>query len=140
MTDYGVIYRAGFSLTDVLACTEIHEFVIINVNRKRSPRDPKLKDTIIAIVTDFFKSSETAMLYICDTGDGRQAMRNRLFRYWTGDNPDSRYLAIVSGTVVDEEGVRNYATLIIRLDHPMRDEAIREFNETVRLLNEKPSI
>lgn len=69
-TDYGVSYVVGFEYTDILSCTETYEFAITNLNQKNSPNDPKLRDTIMAVIFDFFLSSNTAMLYICETGDG----------------------------------------------------------------------
>lgn len=55
------------------------EFSIININNKRSPRDHNVRDTIIAIVENFFQENQDVMLYICETGDGKQSMRRRLF-------------------------------------------------------------
>ena len=62
--------------------TETYQFSIINGNNKKSPRDPKVRETIIAIVENFFMENQEVMLYICETGDGKQSMRNRLFEYW----------------------------------------------------------
>jgi len=136
-TDYGVKYRVGYEHTEVLACVETYEFVIVNVNHLKSPRDPKLRDTIMAIVYDFFLSSELAMLYICETGDERQSMRDRLFRYWAVSNPRFDSFCVWSASVKDEDGVRNYATLILRNDNPKMPEAAAEFAATVKMLNEK---
>lgn len=133
----GVEYLAGFEKTDVLTCAETYEFVIINVNRKKSPRDHKLRDTIMAIVIDFFTSSNNVMLYICDTGDNKQSMRDRLFGYWIEHEPHHNEFSVYSASVSDE-GVTNYATLILRKDHPKKNEAVDEFMETVKLLNDKP--
>lgn len=58
------------------------QLVIVNVDNMPSPRDRKLRETIVAIVEGFFSINNEAMLYICETGDGKQAMRNRLFQYW----------------------------------------------------------
>lgn len=135
-TDFGVEYLVGFEKTDALLCTETYEFVIINVNRKNSPRDVKLRDTIMAIVLDFFTLNNTAMLYICDTGDSKQSMRNRLFGYWVEHEPRHNEFSVYSASVSDE-GVVNYATLILRNDHPQKNEAIDEFMATVKLLNDK---
>ena len=62
--------------------TATYQFSIINFNNKKSPRDPKVRETIIAIIENFFMESQEVMLYICETGDGKQSMRSRLFEYW----------------------------------------------------------
>ena len=40
--------------------------------------------------------------------------------------------------VVDEEGIVNFATLILRNDNPLLAEVVAEFSESVQLLNQKP--
>lgn len=137
-TDSDVNYRVGFEPLDVMTSSEVYQFYIINVNRKQSPRDPKLRDTIMAIIYDFFLSSNTAMLYICETGDMKQSMRERLFRYWASANPKHTQFSIWTASVLDEAGVMNYATLILRNDHPKRKEVVEEFTDTVNMLNNKP--
>lgn len=137
-TDFGVDYLAGFEPTDLFNSCESYQFVIINVNNKKSPRDTKLRDTIMSIVYDFFLSSNTAMLYICDTGDKRQSMRDRLFQYWVAQSKRLNEFKIMSSTVRDDEGMVNFVTIILRIDHPKRREVIEEFTATVNLLEEKP--
>lgn len=78
------------------------------------------------------------MLYICDTGDGRQEMRSRLFRHWLVDCSLYDNMATLSGSVTDEEGVKNFATIIVRNDHPKLDEILKEFKEAIQTLNDKP--
>lgn len=139
VTDFGVSYVVGFEYTDMLHCAETYEFIITNTNHKKSPRDPKLRDTIMAIIFDFFLASNMAMLYMCETGDDRQSMRNRLFSYWAELNPRYRDFSVWTASVIDEDGALNYATLILRNDHPKRREVVEEFTSTVDMLNDKPS-
>lgn len=139
-TEFGVSYAVGFEYTDILSCSETYEFAITNLNNKRSPSDHKLRETIMAIIHDFFLTRATAMLYICDTGDGKQAMRDRLFRFWAATNPKYKAFSMWTGSVVDEDGVLNYATIILRNDHPKRREVMEEFLCTVDTLNSKPKM
>lgn len=138
-TDYGVEYIVGFDATEVLQTAETYQFYITNINNKKSPRDGKLRETLNVIVWDFLLSSNTAIIYICETGDGRQALRNRLFNYWISESPYYSRIATVSGGVVDEEGIENYASLIVRNDHPQLVEVTTEFLSTIKLLNQKPT-
>lgn len=137
-TDYGVRYRVGFERLDLIKSAPAYEFVIINVNQKPSPRDSKLRETVMAVVYDFFLSSELAMLYICETGDGKQSLRDRLFHFWLRTSPQYANFGTWDFAVTDEEGIRNYITLIVRNDNPKIVEVAAEITETVRLLNEKP--
>ena len=54
----------------------------INVNNIPSPRDLKMRDTVMLIIENFFNMNEAALLYICESGDCKQHMRSRLFEYW----------------------------------------------------------
>lgn len=82
-TEYGVLYIAGFDRDNTsMPETETYQFTILNGNHKKSPRDPKVRETIVAIIEDFFVENNEVMLYICETGDSKQSMRSRLFEYW----------------------------------------------------------
>ena len=78
------------------------------------------------------------MLYICETGDNKQSMRNRLFEYWFSGYKYKHLYTLMSSAVKDEEGMMNYATLIIRNDNPNMVKVITEFTNSVNLLNQKP--
>lgn len=138
-TDYGVQYIAGFDKDDTtMPVTETYQFSIINFNNKKSPRDPKVRETIIAIVENFFMENQEVMLYICETGDGKQSMHNRLFGYWLNHYKKHWKIMFLTASITDENGILNYATIILRQDHPRFKEVIREFTDTVTLLNDKP--
>lgn len=140
LTDYGVQYAIGFEKDDTsLPVTETYQFSIINVNNKKSPRDPKVRETIIAVVEDFFVENQEVMLYICETGDGKQSLRSRLFEYWFNHYKQGWNVMFLSTSVRDEEGILNYAAIIIRTDHPRLKEIVSEFADTVSLLNSKPN-
>lgn len=78
------------------------------------------------------------MLYICETGDGKQAMRNRLFQYWYSRYERKQEFTFLSASIKDKEGTINYATLIIRNDNPDYTEVVNEFALSVKILNDKP--
>lgn len=139
ITDFGVQYAAGFDPDDTsMPTTETYQFSIINGNNKNSPRDPKVRETIVAIVEDFFLENNEVMLYICETGDGRQSMRSRLFEYWFSQYKEGWNVLMMSASIYDAEGVKNYAAIIVRQDHPRLSDITRKFTDAVKLLNDKP--
>ena len=138
-TDYGVLYAAGFDRDDTsMPETETYQFTILNGNHKKSPRDSKVRETIVAIIEDFFVENNEVMLYICETGDSKQSMRSRLFEYWFNHYKKGWNVMYLYATVKDDAGVLNYAAIIIRQDHPRLKEIIREFTDAVTVLNDKP--
>lgn len=140
ITDYGVQYAAGFEKDNItMPFTETYQFSILNGNNKKSPRDSKVRDTIVSIIENFFVLNNEVVLYICETGDGKQSMRNRLFEYWFKHYKKNWNIMFLSSSVRDEEGMINYAGIILRNDNPRLKQIVNEFTDTVTLLNDKPT-
>lgn len=137
-TDNMAEFFISFEKDDILRSGIVYQFGISNPQGKKSPRDHKVRITILAIIEEFFNKNKAALLYICETGDGMQKMRSRLFQYWfSGYNEKEEYLFLPQ-VVYDEEENENYAALIIRKDNPCFVELVSEFTETINLLNGKP--
>ena len=68
-TDGGVHYSVGFMEDDVLLSKNSYQLIIANINNHKSPRDRKVRDTIVSIVDEFFRCNNSTLLYICETGD-----------------------------------------------------------------------
>lgn len=137
-TDCGVKYSVGFDDDDLLQSDESYQLIIVNVNHQASPRDAKVRDTIIEIIDEFFSKNNSTMLYICDTADGKQEMRSRLFQYWFSTYAHKSDFILVNSSVKDADGIDNYATIILRKDNPNLKSVLSEFADTVTLLNNKP--
>ena len=137
-TDGGVHYSVGFMEDDILLSQNSYQLIIANINNHKSPRDHKVRDTIIAIVDEFFRNNNSTLLYICETGDSKQSMRIRLFEYWFSTYNRKALFTMISSSIVDEEGVVNFATIILRNDNPNLSEIIAEFTESIQLLSQKP--
>lgn len=136
-TDYGVIYRIGFYKNELIWTAEAYEFGINNENHQVSPRDHKVKETILAIIEEFFNSNSCVLLYQCETGDNRQAMRARLFSKWFNDYEKNSEFLIRAAVIQDEE-VDNYVGIIIPQSNPKIDTYIAEFDEFVQFFQQKP--
>ena len=137
-TDGGVHYSVGFMEDDILLSQNSYQLIIANINNHKSPRDHKVRDTIIAIVDEFFRTNNSTLLYICETGDSKQSIRSRLFEYWFSTYNRKALFTMISSSIVDEEGVVNFATIILRNDNPNLSEIITEFTESIQLLSQKP--
>ena len=82
IADSGAEFSIGFMPDDLIQSDESYEFIIGNLNGVKSPRDRKVKETVIAIVEEFFNANKATMLFLCSTSDGKQLMRGRLFKNW----------------------------------------------------------
>ena len=138
MTDNMAEIFISFEKDDILQSGIVYQFGISNPQGTKSPRDPKVRNTILAIIEEFFNKNKAALLYICETGDGMQKMRSRLFKYWFSIYNEREEYLFLPQIVYDEEENENYAALIIRKDNPCFVELVSEFTDTINLLNGKP--
>lgn len=138
VTEYGVHITIYFDEDFMITSGISYQLIIGNANNKKSPRDNKLQITVLAIVEEFFATNQAAMLYICETGDGKQGMRSRLFTYWFSTYEYNSKYSLHTTCINDEEGIPNFAALIIRNDNPHIVEIVSEFVETAKALQQKP--
>lgn len=138
-TEYGIHYVVDFVEDDSLLSYESYEFIIVNADSAKSPRDSKLKETLLTIIEEFFEKNQSTMLYICDTSDGMQRYRNRLFSSWFNGAEMSKRYTLCSASIKDLEGTENYASIVVRNDNPNLDLIIKDFKETALLLSSKPT-
>ena len=85
----------------------------------------------LCIVDEFFRKNQAALLYICETGDGMQKMRSRLFSYWFSVYAENDDFLFLPQVVYDEEENENYAALIIRRDNPLFNDLVSEFTKFI---------
>jgi hypothetical protein len=136
-TDFGVLYRISFRLEQTIWEEGAYEFSIINQNGKSSPNDKKVRDTIFVIIEEFFNSNPNILLYQCETGDNRQAMRERLFLRWFKEYEHSDKYYIKVSEIIAEK-VANYTAVIVQKDNPDLEAIIRDFDEFVGFFQNKP--
>ena len=129
-TDAEIVYAVGFKLDDVFQSFTAYWFDLTNRSHKPSPNDLKVRDTIICIIEEFFRQNPDILLYLCDTANGQQAMRNRLFLRWFNTYEMKQKYSIFNEMIPDE-GEMNSVSLIIPLSHPQYEAIVSHFNEMI---------
>ena len=81
-TDFSVDFNISIKPDYSIIPSGANALDIINAGHKPSPNDPKFRQTLIAIIEEFFEKNNDVMLYITETGDEKQMFRNRLFVRW----------------------------------------------------------
>ena len=136
-TNRGNIFVVGFMDDYSIWPTGAYQFTINNQDHLPSPNDQKLRETILLLIEAFFVANPNILLYICETGDGKQALRSRLFIRWF--NTYARRDDYIMQTAEVQEGdIKNFATLIVQKSNPRLQEIIAEFKETINILTNKP--
>lgn len=138
ITDTGTRYSVSF-LEDVpLGGCDTYQFGFRKREDTRGGYDANVKDTLIAIIEQFFIENEDVLLYICDTSDGREAKRNRLFVRWFEEfaTPERFTMKTANATI---EGEGFYAAIIVENSNPKLEDIVNDFKQTAETLTgDKP--
>lgn len=81
VTDKGVEYIAYFNKVPIESCV-VYNFVFAKSTVGRYGMDPRIRNPILSIISDFWDDYEEVILFVCDSSDGRSECRMRLFHYW----------------------------------------------------------
>lgn len=132
-SDYGIEFDISFVPNNSIIPSGAYEIGINNRGHQASPGDPKFLQTLTAIIEEFFTCNNDVMLYIAETGDGKQKFRNRLFVIWfnTYQHRSDYVIKTAEGRLENQD---NFIALISRIDNPKLSEAIEEFDEIISIL------
>lgn len=137
ITNQGRTYRVGFVEESLMSFPGVYQFFIQADTHTRN--DAELFATIISILEIYFESGALALSYICDTRDGRQSARNRLFISWFNNYPfNSEYTFI--NKRLEVEDTEYYISLIVRMDDPLSESVLSEFKEVVAELENEDKL
>lgn len=92
---------------------------------------------IQCIIEEFFLTNPDILLYQCETGDSRQAMRTRLFTRWFNEF-DKRDRFCVKVSILRDEEVDNYIAIIVQKSNPKLNDILRDFDEFIGFFDTKP--
>jgi hypothetical protein len=137
-TDYDIVYAVSFKDESFFSPIPAYWFDLMNRSHKASPNDPKVRETIIRIIVEFFRVNPDIMLYMCDTANDQQAQRNRLFLRWFSGTEQSKLFYIKTALIMDE-GLENFIAIIVPQQHPHLDAIIERFNAEIEMFkSDKP--
>ena len=93
--------------------------------------DPKIRNTIVNIISDFWEDYDKVILFVCDSSDGRSESRMRLFHHW------HRTLTIDNDvTIIDFSVDQIKAAILAKKDNCLLDLAQKEIQELFMLMQE----
>lgn len=135
-TRFGLRYNVGFAEDYTFLEEGVYQFYIVKLSKGNSRHDPLVKETIKSVLESFFNAEPSTLLYICDTSDSRQSIRDRLFRTWF-----SEYAYQGAFTMINEmltfDGVQYFASILLRNDHPLYTQIICTFRDFIKDLPSK---
>lgn len=95
-------------------------------------QDLRVKDTIADIINKFFVVKTNMIVFVCDSTDGRELCRKRLFERWFEEFNDN-ILEKYDGTVADGAPYSIRNSIIFRSDLEDKEHVIKVFTQ----LNDK---
>ncbi|MFN4145073.1 MAG: DUF6169 family protein [Runella sp.] len=138
VTHKGIVYEVKFRESGYIfdnfpeVQEDTFEFlieIIENPLGKVIPFDNLMRNTIAAILIDFFQNHQRVVVYVCDTSDARGVARFRKFNSWFETHPASRFFGKYNITLMDIDGMVFHASAIMRIDNPSAAQIITKFNE-----------
>ncbi len=103
-----------------------YEFSIILLANHDAPIDKDIAPTIALIFDDFFlRQTETVVVYVCDSSDGRQMARHRKFSGWFSYFDRGSYIKV--DFVLAENEERIPVSLLLHRKNPYKGLIIEEF-------------
>lgn len=133
-TDLGIHYSVSFNKEEiVLGECDTYQLIIRKIEERRSSYDPKVEKTILAIINEFFRLNLEVMLYMCDTSDGKEEIRNRLFLSWFEKYADKKRFTICQAHM-EIEGEGLFICIIVDNRNPKLAAITKDFNEQAALL------
>ena len=136
VTDEAQTYEVGFVEDHMITIENAYQLFLIPKSGPNEYKDNKIQQTITAILEEFFCSNDVLLDYICDTKDGRQAVRSRLFTHWFQMYP-YRHRFTLRTISVELEDVSYYASVIIRNSNPNYAECIEAIDAFEKEMKEK---
>lgn len=134
-TKYGITYSAGFVKDTSFMGDGVYQFFLTKTSSKKGGKDEDIFETVKVIIEEFFAQEESVMLYICDTADGRQASRDRLFRAWFHSYVESASYSMYTDTMTIDN-VQYISSILMRKDYPMLTQVLIKFHNFIQEHNQ----
>lgn len=133
----GIHYSVSFEEDNAIGGCPTYQLILTKVEHVRSGYDPNVEPSILAIIDEFFHSYLNVLLYICDTSDGREGNRNRLFLKWFEKHADpNRFTIRTVNTTVDDKVL--YIAIIVENRNPLFAEIKAQIDKDTEVLAQKP--
>lgn len=130
VTDNGETYVAYF--LDAKSYNEAFDnvfFFNFDLYGSKNKYDERISITVCNIIRDFFRQHQNALIYMCDSADGREKGRSILFKKWYENFKDLRISKIDRYCYC--EGYNLYSSLLIHKDNSKYDAIIQGFEKLI---------
>ena len=123
----GIKYHATFFPVSDLhpGLINTYSFSIEPEDRKAHPIDYRISSTIVEILRRFFAVNENAMIMVCDSVDGKEEKRRKLFDRWFDKYAGNDILKYDASAPLDE--YRLYLSIYMTKTNPNKESLLQAF-------------
>lgn len=124
----GIRYHASFYPVEQLypGFKDTYSFSIEPEDGRAHPIDMRIAVTIADILRRFFAANTNAMLMVCDSSDGKELKRRKLFDRWFDRLNDAGIAKYDASAPLEEYQL--FVSLYMRRDNPNREALLRAFS------------
>lgn len=132
-------HQTSFNLPISIQHIQLYEFSFVARNKPDQvigrEINVKIRNSIFEAIDYFLKNSEGVLMYICDSSDKRERVRQKLFtERWYTVARDSYDVDLVHRVIEDEElGDIYYTGILMKKDFEWYDDLINEFEKLALL-------
>lgn len=126
-TDESLVYEVGFVRDYMLSTESAYQIFLMPKGTPNATKDDKMQKTMTVIIEEFFQVNDVLLDYICETRDGRQAARNRLFSKWFSQYPNRDQFTLRT-IELEYDDMLYFASVILRNDNPHYHEYMEAIN------------
>lgn len=125
----GIRYHASFYCVEPLypQFTNTYSFSIEPEDNRAHPIDQRISLTIVEILKRFFSVNTNAMIMVCDSTDGKEYKRRKLFDRWFEHFSDNSILKYDASAPLEEYQL--FISLYMRKDNPNKETLLRAFSK-----------
>lgn len=125
----GIKYHASFYSVEPLypEFVDTYSFSIELENKKAHPMDRRIAITIAEILKRFFKVNTNAMIMVCDSTDGKELKRRKLFDKWFEHFSDDSVLKYDASAPLEEYQL--FISLYLSKDNPNMENLLQAFSK-----------
>lgn len=102
----------------------VYELSFFPEKKVKTNKDSRIEATIIAYLKDFFEREENALIVVYDSLDGRQHIRNVLFKRWLSKYDPTGILEQFDFKIELLKDKALEGQFLFRADHPQHDDIV----------------
>lgn len=128
----GIKYHATFYPVEYLypQFPKTYSFSIEPEDKRAHRIDPRISATIVEILRRFFSINENAMIMVCDSTDGKEGKRRKLFDRWFENFADDSILRYDASAPLEEYQL--HISIYFRNDNPNKNALVKAFYDLLK--------